>query len=83
MPAIHDKTRETCFAPRGDSEMEKLKRLMREPGCHVLLVIVFLFLFGWPFLTVPETGSPLDSFVGLFTSWIAFILVLFLISRGH
>lgn len=61
--------------------MEKLGRFLREPGFHMLLVIVYLFIFGWPFLAVPETGSPLATFTGLFTSWIVFIVILYFISR--
>ena len=62
--------------------MEKLRRLLREPGFPLLLVFGSLFLFGWPFLAVPETGSALASFIGLFATWGIFILILFLMWQG-
>jgi len=61
--------------------MEKLRRLFREPRFHALLVFLFLFVFGWPFLTVPELGSAKASFAGLFAAWSAFIVALYFMSR--
>ena len=61
--------------------MDRIRRLLQEPSFHVLLVFLFLLIFGWPFMTVTESGSPKASFMGLFAAWGAFIVVLFFISR--
>ena len=61
--------------------MGKLKRLFKEPSFHILIAFVYFFLFGWPFLSVPEYASPREAYVGLMAAWISFVFVLFFISR--
>ena len=61
--------------------MVRIKRLFRQPGFPVLLVGLYLLLFGWPFLSVPEPGSVEASYFGLFATWLSFIILLFFLGR--
>ena len=63
--------------------MAKFKRLFKEPAFHLVLLICYMFQFGWPFLTVPENSHVHGVYVGLFGSWFSFIILLFLISRAE
>jgi hypothetical protein len=56
--------------------------VLGEPGFDLFIVFLFLFVFGWPFLTVPMDASPRESFLGLFLGWLLFIAVLFFRSRA-
>lgn len=61
--------------------MNRIARLLGEPGFHLLVFVFSIFLFGWPFLTVP-TACPLSTvYYSLFATWLGFIVVLFLIAR--
>ncbi|MCA1959527.1 MAG: hypothetical protein LDL33_01930 [Desulfomonile sp.] len=61
--------------------MTRFKRLLGEPGFHLLVFILSFFVFGWPFVTVPSEWSPSTIFYSLFATWFGFIVVLFLIAR--
>lgn len=61
--------------------MDKLKRFLSEPGVHLLVIVIYLFVFGWPFLFIPKTGSQAETFTGLFASWLVFILILYMLRR--
>jgi len=61
--------------------MNRIGRLLSEPGFHLLVFILSFFVFGWPFLTVPSAWSATTIFYSLFATWCGFIVVLFLIAR--
>lgn len=55
------------------------KRLFRHPGFHALLFCLFLTLFNWPILTIPEQHHDQTLFNFLFFAWGLLIFLLLLI----
>ena len=55
------------------------KKLFRNPGFHAFLFCLFLTLFNWPILTIPDQQQDQTLFIFLFSAWSLLILLLLLI----
>jgi hypothetical protein len=56
-----------------------LKNLFKHPGFHSLVFGVFLILWNWPILTIPEQHHDQSLYNFLFFVWGLLILLLILI----
>jgi hypothetical protein len=62
--------------------MSKFRDFIQEPAVRLLVVPIFFLVFGRPFLLVPEGADPFVCFGGLFTGWLAFVVLLFFSARS-
>jgi hypothetical protein len=62
--------------------MKRLARLLRQPGCHMLLFCLFLVLSGWPFMAVPGKGGVAGLFLYLLVIWGILNALLFLVNMS-
>jgi hypothetical protein len=68
-------------ATPGRLDMQRVRRLLQQPGFHILAFLLFLFVMVWPVLSIPGKGPLPSFFVYLFSIWGLMILSLFLMSR--
>jgi putative effector of murein hydrolase len=55
------------------------KKLFKNSAFHALLFCLFLTLFNWPILSIPEQRQDKTLFIFLFYTWGLLILLLLLI----
>ncbi|MBU1277280.1 MAG: hypothetical protein KJ720_18045 [Proteobacteria bacterium] len=63
--------------------MPRPTRKWNGPALGVLVFLVGLLLFSWPFWSAPAYRAPGFLFVFLFVVWIGLILVLWLMARAE
>ncbi len=62
--------------------MEKFRKLLRQPECQLLTLLLGFIWLSWPFISVFEQRRPQIMVIHLFLIWTILIVLLFLISRS-
>ena len=58
--------------------MNRWRKIMSRPAFSVLVFLICLVLFNWPYLSPAEDWPPQHVFVHIFLAWALVILILFL-----
>jgi hypothetical protein len=61
--------------------MQRIGRLLQQPGFHALSFVFFLFILVWPVLSIPGKSQLPSFFAYLFSIWALMVLALFSLNR--
>jgi hypothetical protein len=61
--------------------MQRLCRLLQQPGFHALTFVFFLFILVWPVLSIPGKSQLTAFFAYLFAIWALMVFALFFLNR--
>lgn len=62
--------------------MQKINRLLQQPGFLAFTFALFVLLLIWPILAIPSHQELIGFFKYLFTVWALMILALYLLAKN-
>lgn len=62
--------------------MQRLNRMLHQPGFHVFCFFLFLFILVWPILAIPGSQALAAFFKYLFIAWCVMISLLYMLASS-